>query len=261
MRDGAAQRASGPRRTIIRVALVAACVAAVAGCGGSSGTAEAPQQTAQPAHGAAERAEERLIAQGRRVYREHCASCHGLHGKPHTGTTGEYGPNFDDVAIRDAAYVRFGVEYGGYGMQSFANEIPEEGKRAVVAFVLAVAGRNVAARSEAAGARVAAGRAVFDAECRTCHRLEGRGATAPPEQVTFLGTDFDVVRPSARRIRHMIEHGDWWMPALRRQLGERQIEDVIAYITKVAGGGRFEDPHAAEAEQQSPPPPAPMFMP
>lgn len=233
---------------VVAVLVSLSAGAAVAGCGGSSNSDGAGTVKVSAEQAA-------LIAQGQTVFGAKCASCHGIDGKPHRGTTGEWGPSFDDVRIREADYVRFRIDYGGYGMPSFRDELSPRQQRAVTAFLLARAGANVAADPDVGDEQVAAGRAVFAARCGGCHGLEAVGPTSTPDEMRVIGpgTDFDVVAPSPQRIRHMIAEGDWWMPSLRRNLTRQQVEDVTAYITKVAGEGRFRDPIARLLGESDPP--------
>lgn len=232
-----------PVRGRLRRGLVtmAACAAAglaafAAGCG-SSGDAKTVTVTRTVGAVPASLESDDL---GARMFAEHCASCHGMNGRTPTGTTGEYGPNFDDVAIDSREYVDHKIEWGGFGMQSFANEMTPAEKDAVARYVLDGAGSRV--RDVAVPARdMRLGQQVFEQHCRTCHAIAGRAATGRPD---FPGTDFGVVTPSYDHVMEKAINGYyWWMPSLRDAVrSEAEVKAVARYVEKVAGGGRFRDP-------------------
>jgi cbb3-type cytochrome c oxidase subunit III len=212
--------------------------ALVAGCGSGGTKTVTTTIGAQPPSA-------RSADLGARMFAEHCASCHGMNGRTATGTTGEYGPNFDDVEIDSRDYVDHRIEYGGYGMQSFADEMTEPEKDAVARYVLTGAGSRV--RDVDVPAReMRLGQQVFEQHCRTCHAIAGRPATGRPD---FPGTDFGVVTPSYDHVMEKAINGYyWWMPSLRDAVrSEAEIKAVARYVEEVAGGGRFRDPFALPA--------------
>lgn len=223
------------KRVCSGVALGLAAVAA--GCGSSGGTRTVTvtrtdtviQQPATP----------RSASLGARVFAEQCASCHGMNGRTPTGTTGEYGPNFDDVRLTSLAYVNHRIKYGGYGMQSFDGELSKAEKAAVARYVLKTAGSRVR-EVEVPRRDLDLGREVFDENCRTCHTIEGRAATGRP---TWMGTDFGEVRPSYDFVFEKAVNGSyWWMPSLRDRLDEARVKAVARYVEKVSGGTPFRAP-------------------
>ncbi|MBB4662716.1 c-type cytochrome [Conexibacter arvalis] len=232
-----------PARGALRRGLLtaAACAAAglaavAAGCGSSGDTTTVTVTRTV----AVEPATLRSASLGARVFAEHCASCHGMNGRTPTGTTGEYGPNFDDVELTSRAYVDHRIEYGGYGMQSFATELTPDEREAVARYVLTGAGSRV---REVAVPRdqLAQGRRVFEQHCRTCHSIEGRAATGRP---TWIGTDFGEVRPSYDLVYEKTINGYyWWMPSFRDQMRtEEMVKALARYVEKVSGGRPFRDP-------------------
>lgn len=229
------------RRGLVTVAACAAGGLAVvaAGCGSSGGT----ETVTVVRRVVAEPASLRSRDLGERMFATHCSGCHGMNGRTPTGTTGEYGPNFDDVQIDSRDYLDFRIEYGGPGMQSFANEMTEEEKDAVARYVLKGAGSRV--RDVAVPAReMALGRQVFTQHCKACHTIAGRAATGRP---TWMGTDFDVVKPAYDHVKEKTMNGYyWWMPSFRDEIQEARVNAVARYVEKVAGGGRFRDPFAAD---------------
>lgn len=229
------------RRGLLTVVAVAATglAAFAAGCGSSGETRTVTvvrRVVVQPAS-------LRSADLGARMFAEHCASCHGMNGRTPTGTTGEYGPNFDDVKIDSRAYVDHRIEYGGYGMQSFSGEMTAREKDAVARYVLEGSGSRVR-DVEVPAREMALGRQVFEQHCRTCHSIAGRAATGRP---TWIGTDFGIVTPSYDHVMEKTINGYyWWMPSLRDAVrNEAEVKAVARYVEEVAGGGRFRDPFAA----------------
>jgi mono/diheme cytochrome c family protein len=157
-----------PKFLILFVILALASAAVVAGCGGSSSSSEsttteeaappaeetegaAAEEEAEPEEAPAEEApaeekgeeeagggESAMLAEGKTIFTSTCASCHTL---KEAGTSGEVGPNLDELEP-DQATVEHQVQNGGGGMPAFGNEgilKPDEIK-AVATYVSSVAG-------------------------------------------------------------------------------------------------------------------------
>lgn len=216
--------------------MVLGLAAVAAGCGSSGGDARTVTVTkvtvAQPATS-------KSADLGARVFAEHCASCHGMNGRTATGTTGEYGPNFDEVRFTSLAYIDHRFRYGGYGMQMFDGEMSAAEKAAVERYVLKTAGSRVR-EVEVPRRDMDLGRETFDQNCRTCHTIEGRAATGRP---TWIGTDFGEVKPSYDHVFEKTVNGYyWWMPSLREKLDEARVKALARYVEKVSGGTPYRVP-------------------
>jgi mono/diheme cytochrome c family protein len=75
-----------------------------------------------------------------------------------------------------------------------------------------------------------AGKAVFmSAGCAACHTLKDAGATGA------VGPNLDNAMPSAALIRDRVTNGKAPMPAFKASLSAKQIDDVVAYVSSVAG--------------------------
>ncbi|HEU0337370.1 MAG TPA: cytochrome c [Gaiellaceae bacterium] len=75
-----------------------------------------------------------------------------------------------------------------------------------------------------------AGREVFaSAGCGSCHALADAGATGS------VGPDLDALQPSAAQVAAIVETGRGAMPPFGDTLDAREIEDVAAYVSAVAG--------------------------
>lgn len=215
-------------RKAIRGVFAAVAVAAAllcAACGGGSDTSEGKTVVANDL--------------GRRVFAEHCASCHGIAGRTPTGTTGEYGPNFDEVKFTSAGYVDYRLSYGGFGMQSFDGTLSGEQRAAVIAYLMSNAGRRVKT-ADLATAAANQGREIFEEHCATCHAIGGRAATGRPR---WPGTDFGEVTPSYDlAMEKAIDGYYWWMPSLRDRLDEARVKAVARWVEQNAGGHPFKPP-------------------
>jgi mono/diheme cytochrome c family protein len=76
----------------------------------------------------------------------------------------------------------------------------------------------------------AAGKAVFEsAGCVGCHTLADAGATGT------VGPNLDDAKPPADLVVTRVTNGMGAMPPFKGQLSEKQIQDVAAYVSSVAG--------------------------
>ena len=76
----------------------------------------------------------------------------------------------------------------------------------------------------------AAGKVVFEsAGCKSCHTLKNAGSTGT------VGPNLDQLKPSFARVHHQVENGGAIMPAFKATLTAKQINDVAAYVSSVAG--------------------------
>ncbi len=176
------------------------------------------------------------MALGARVFAERCHRCHTLFGERPPVPPFENGaPSLDEVKP-EAAYVRERIDRGGFGMATFAQEIPLDEQRAIERYVFEVAGWRVELprSGDADPAQLRQGEQVFRSNCQGCHQIDGRSPTGDP---TYPGTNFDEVRPSEWLVRHRAHNGlGVWMPAFKHKLSDAQIRAVARYVNAVAGG-------------------------
>jgi mono/diheme cytochrome c family protein len=153
-----------PKFLILFAILALAGAVVVAGCGGSGGTttsSEAAAEEAAPpaeeaeteeapaekeeaeapeekAGGGEEGGESALAAEGKTVFTTTCGSCHTL---KEAGTSGEIGPNLDELEP-SLATVEHQVINGGGPMPAFGNEgiLKSNEIKAVATYVSSVAG-------------------------------------------------------------------------------------------------------------------------
>ncbi len=97
----------------------------------------------------------------------------------------------------------------------------------------AVAGRRPGAARRPAPAPsgdAAAGKQVFEsAGCVACHTLADAGASGT------VGPNLDQAKPPATLVVTRVTNGAGAMPSFKGKLSEKQIEDVAAYVSSVAG--------------------------
>jgi mono/diheme cytochrome c family protein len=75
-----------------------------------------------------------------------------------------------------------------------------------------------------------AGKAVFaSAGCGGCHTLADAGTNGN------VGPNLDDAKPDASLVMDRVTNGQGVMPSFKGQLSEKQIADVAAYVSSVAG--------------------------
>jgi mono/diheme cytochrome c family protein len=88
---------------------------------------------------------------------------------------------------------------------------------------------NVAAPPVVKG-DTAAGKDVFEsAGCASCHTLKDAGASGT------VGPNLDDAKPPTALVIDRVTNGKGVMPAFSGQLTPKQIADVAAYVSSVAG--------------------------
>jgi mono/diheme cytochrome c family protein len=84
--------------------------------------------------------------------------------------------------------------------------------------------------TEAPTGDAAAGKQVFEsAGCVACHTLADAGSTGT------VGPNLDQAKPPATLVVTRVTNGAGAMPSFKGKLSEKQIEDVAAYVSSVAG--------------------------
>jgi cbb3-type cytochrome c oxidase subunit III len=215
------------------VLLAAALATLLAGCGGgaSSSTTAARARTTTAADAAAQA---RLMHDGATVFARHCATCHGLLGKPNLHSHVDAPPlNLDEVRP-EPTYARTRLDVGGIGMGGWQSVLSARALRAVRAYVLAVSGRDVVVPAHPSAASMTLGAQVFAAHCERCHGLAGRPATG--RLGIWPGTDLTLVKPSIAFTERLVRTGEHQaMPSFRHRLSAAQIHAVAIYTTVMAG--------------------------
>jgi len=204
------------RRPLSGVALALAAAVLAAGCGtGGKAVAHADQ------------------ANGATLFTGKCGSCHTLAA---AGSKGTIGPNLDNA---------FGpARQQGFKQSTIQNVVLDQirepsppmpkdivtGSDAqdVAAYVAAVAG--VSGASTKPPAQVGNnGKAIFQANCASCHTLKAAGATGT------IGPNLDQLKPPLARAKHQVEVGGGVMPAFKGTLTPAQIDAVAKFVSSSAG--------------------------
>ena len=73
------------------------------------------------------------------------------------------------------------------------------------------------------------GKQLFQAKCGGCHTLAAAGTSGTQ------GPNLDQLKPPFARVKRQVENGGGPMPAFKNTLSAKQIDDVSAYVSSVAG--------------------------
>jgi mono/diheme cytochrome c family protein len=121
------------------LSLVAALLSTLtlAACGGDSSSDSTGTSSAGSSTGASTAASGGGSADGAKIFADTCASCHTLKA---ADSTGQVGPNLDDLKP-DEALVEKQVTNGGGGMPSYKDSLSPEEIKAVAAYVSSNAGK------------------------------------------------------------------------------------------------------------------------
>jgi mono/diheme cytochrome c family protein len=235
---GAVWRRQPPQRGVVGLAacLLGAALL-VAACGGGDGPGVS--------HGDD-------LANGRAKFIEAgCGACHTLAAAPSNGTVG---PNLDTafVSARDSEFeestfeqvVRSQIAYPGLDSQMQPDLVKGADADDVAFFVAQCAGQPFdedplcapppppATGGETGGAEPGGGedgKAIFTANCATCHTLAAAGATGT------VGPNLDEAKPSVELAIDRVTNGMGVMPSFSGTLTEKQIQAVAQFVAESAG--------------------------
>ena len=73
------------------------------------------------------------------------------------------------------------------------------------------------------------GKAIFTANCSSCHTLSAAGASGQ------VGPNLDTLKPSESTVSGQVNKGGGGMPAFAGQLSPAEIKAVAAYVASSAG--------------------------
>ncbi|MGN6190373.1 MAG: c-type cytochrome [Conexibacter sp.] len=198
------------------------------GCGGESAPSAAERASAAHA---------RTMRLGARVFAEHCQTCHPLLGRPDLSVHSDFYPGLDlDQVSPSPELARRMVSSGYVGMGSFGDVLDRAQQHAVVEYVLAVGGREVAPPPGTSDATLMWGRRLYEEHCQSCHQLRGRAPTRPDP--AWVGTNFDELRPGVPWTERIVRDGlRIAMRPLRDQLTLRETRALALYVNAAARGG------------------------
>jgi cbb3-type cytochrome c oxidase subunit III len=204
------------RRPLSGVALALAAAVCATGCGtGGKASAHADQ------------------ANGAKLFTAKCAGCHVLAAAGSQGTTG---PNLDDAfgPSRRQGFKESTIQ--NVVLDQIREPSPPMPKNLVTgadaqdvaAYVAAVAGAGGATAKPPAQVGTD-GKAIFQANCASCHTLKAAAATGT------IGPNLDQLKPPLARVKHQVEVGGGVMPAFQGKLTPAQIDAVARFVSSSAG--------------------------
>ena len=203
-------------RGLLAAALLAAALAA--GCGSGTGGLE----------------ESGSAANGKQLFQEKCASCHGL---ADAGSRSTVGPNLDDAFA--------GVRQQGFKEDTIRNIVADQIKYAVApmpqnlvtgddaADVAAYVAQYAGAKGfgdEAGGGPSSVdatdGKSIFaSAGCGSCHTFQAAGSSGT------IGPNLDKAKPSFELAIERVTNGMGQMPSFRDSLSDDQIRAVAEFVS------------------------------
>ena len=164
------------------------------------------------------------------------AGCGGCHVLAAAGSQGTTGPNLD--------YAFFGSRKQGFKESELENVVLDQIREAnppmpknlvtgqdavdVSAYVASVAGTG-SANAKPPSALGNDGKAIFQADCASCHTLAAAKATGT------IGPNLDQLKPSEAIAKHQVEVGGGVMPAFKGKLTDAQIAAVAKFVSSSAG--------------------------
>jgi len=171
-------------------------------------------------------------ANGQKLFKSSCGGCHVLATAGSQGTTG---PNLDNAFA--------GAKKQGFKLSTIENVVLDQIREAnppmpknlvkgqdaldVSAFVAAAAGQAGSATPPAQLGND--GKAIFQADCSSCHTLAAAQATGT------IGPNLDQLKPDEARVKHQVEVGGGVMPAFKGTLTDAQITAVAKFVASSAG--------------------------
>jgi cbb3-type cytochrome c oxidase subunit III len=170
---------------------------------------------------------------GSKLFTEKCGGCHTLAA---AGTKGTSGPNLDEA---------FGPSRDqGFKQSTFQNVVLDQIRQAappmpkalvtgddaqdVAAYVANVAGK-AGVEAQKPSDLGTDGKAIFSAECASCHTLKAAGATGT------VGPNLDQLKPAQPVVEKQVTNGGGVMPAFKGTLTPEQITAVSKYVADNAG--------------------------
>lgn len=186
-------------------------------------------------------------SKGKQLFLQKCASCHTLADAKSQGTIG---PNLDDAFSSDKAQgfsqqtmadvVRGQIAYADPEGPMKPNLVTGADANSVALYIAKCAGNATCGVTAATNAppppaggvgKAAApdGKAVFAANCSTCHTLKAAGATGT------VGPNLDAKKPAEAKVEHQVTVGGAVMPAFKGRLTPAEIKAVAKFVSSTAG--------------------------
>jgi cytochrome c553 len=122
------------------------------------------------------------------------------------------------------------VENGGGGGETTTGETETETEGTTTEEGATTEEEGTTTEEGGGGGDAAAGKEVFaSAGCGSCHTLADAGTSGT------VGPNLDDAKPSADLVVERVTNGAGVMPSFKDQLSSKQIQDVAAYVSSVAG--------------------------
>jgi quinol---cytochrome-c reductase cytochrome c subunit len=200
------------------VALAVCCAAMVAWSGAAGGQSQ-PSSPAPDARA--------LLARGRALFAQGCASCHGedLRGRP------QLGPPLRGAG---AAAADFYLSTGRMPLADPTDEpvrtrplYPRADIDALVAFVGSFGGPGIP-RVDPARGSLSAGMAKYTEHCAGCHQIVGRGGIVTGAAVPALD------QATSTQLAEAVRIGPYLMPKFSaRQLDQATLDSIARYVQSI----------------------------
>lgn len=185
------------------------------------------------------------IEQGKALFAQNCAACHGVNAE------GLIGPNLADSTWlyggKPQDYAKIISDGTEKGMPSWKKQLGPQKMAQVVAFIDSLQGAAPAVQTAASAVPVAshrvavpvgdaeataAGKQLFAQNCASCHGPDGKGLVGPDltDKTWLYGGKADDI---AKSVGNGTAKG---MPAWAAVLGPDQVAQVSAYVHSLGGG-------------------------
>ncbi len=203
-------------RALPGAVLLAAAAMAAGGCGtGGKASSHADTQN------------------GQKLFTAKCAGCHTLAA---AGARGTIGPNLDD-AFAEARVEKFKQStIQNVVLDQIRDANPTMPKNIVTGSDAQDVAAYVAASAGLGGGNAKTpaqlgtdGKAIFSAECSSCHTLKAAAATGT------VGPNLDQLKPPLATVRRQVTNGGAVMPAFKGVLSPAQIDAVAKFVADNAG--------------------------
>jgi mono/diheme cytochrome c family protein len=188
-------------------------------------------------------------SKGKQLFNEKCASCHTLADAKSQGTVG---PNLDDAFSSDkqqgfseqtmADIVRGQIAYADPEGPMTPNLVRGSDADSVALYIAKCAGNpscgvtaatNAPPAAQGGGGGQAApapdGKALFTANCASCHTLKAAGATGT------VGPNLDGLKPAEAVVERQVTNGGAVMPPFKSKLSAAEIKAVAKFVSSSAG--------------------------
>ncbi len=175
------------------------------------------------------------VVGGKALFTQNCGGCHTL---ADAGTQGQVGPNLDwgigypkqqgfaEDTLYEVVLQQIALPNKNGGMP--ANLVTGQDASDVAAYVAKVANPD-AVPAGAGGAGQTDGKAIFAANCGSCHTLAAAGTSGN------VGPNLDDAKPPKELVVDRVTNGKGVMPSFKGTLTDEQIEAVATFVSENAG--------------------------